>query len=168
MSLFGRFYPTMRCKSAYEIPYEEFYAKGYRGIIYDIDNTLVCHDAPADEHAKELFARLHAMGFSTCLISNNDRERVLPFAKAVRSHAVWKANKPSRKSYAKAMRRMGTDRETTLFVGDQLLTDIYGANRAKLVSILTEPISPKEEIQIVFKRKIEKFLLYFYEKHKRK
>ncbi|MBR5348782.1 MAG: YqeG family HAD IIIA-type phosphatase [Lachnospiraceae bacterium] len=168
MSLFRRFYPTMRCKSAYDIPYEEFYAQGYRGIIYDIDNTLVCHGAPADEHSKELFDRLHAMGFSTCLISNNNRARVLPFARAVHSRAVWKANKPSRKSYAKAMRRIGTTKENTIFVGDQLLTDIYGANRIGLKSVLTEPISPKEEIQIVFKRKIEKIILYFYEKRRRK
>jgi len=167
MSLFSRFYPTMRCKSAYEIPYEDFYKRGFRGIIFDIDNTLVCHGAPANARAKELFARLHEMGFSTCLISNNSKERVQPFAEEVRSHAVWKANKPSRKNYAEAMRRMGTRRKNTLFVGDQLLTDIYGANRANIISILTAPIDPKEEIQIVFKRKIEKILLFFYERQKR-
>ena len=67
-------------------------------------------------------------------------------------------------SYEKGMRLMGTDRTNTLFVGDQLFTDVYGANRAKVYSILVKPMNPKEEIQIVLKRYIEKFVLHFYKK----
>ena len=59
---------------------------------------------------------------------------------------------------------MGTDRTNTLFVGDQLFTDVYGANRAKVYSILVKPMNPKEEIQIVLKRYIEKIVLHFYKK----
>ena len=67
-------------------------------------------------------------------------------------------------SYEKGMRLMGTDRTNTLCVGDQLFTDVYGANRAKVYSILVKPMNPKEEIQIVLKRYIEKFVLHFYKK----
>lgn len=67
-------------------------------------------------------------------------------------------------SYEKGMRLMGTDRTNTLFVGDQLFTDVYGANRAKVYSILVKPMNPKEEIQIVLKRYIEKIVLHFYKK----
>ena len=66
------------------------------------------------------------------------------------------------------MERMGTDRSNTIFVGDQLFTDVYGAKRTGIRNILVKPIHPKEEIQIVFKRKLEKIVLYFYEKEKRK
>ena len=59
---------------------------------------------------------------------------------------------------------MGTDRTNTLFVGDQWFTDVYGANRAKVYSILVKPMNPKEEIQIVLKRYIEKIVLHFYKK----
>ena len=59
---------------------------------------------------------------------------------------------------------MGTDESTTLFVGDQLFTDIYGANRAGIYSILVKPIHPKEEIQIVVKRYLEVVVLHFYRK----
>ena len=51
-----------------------------------------------------------------------------------------------------------------MFVGDQLFTDVYGANRAKVYSILVKPMNPKEEIQIVLKRYIEKIVLHFYKK----
>ena len=64
------------------------------------------------------------------------------------------------------MEKMGTNTENTLFVGDQLFTDVYGARRAGLKSILVKPIHPKEEIQIVLKRYLEKIVLYFYKKQK--
>jgi len=60
------------------------------------------------------------------------------------------------------MERMKTDRDTTFFVGDQLFTDVWGANRTGLYSILVKPINPKEEIQIVLKRIPEKWILHSY------
>ena len=67
----------------------------------------------------------------------------------------------------KAMEMMGTDRETTFVVGDQLLTDMWGGTNAGLYKILVNPIHPKEEIQIVLKRRLEKIILFFYKRHKR-
>ena len=166
--MFRAFYPKRYLASAYEIPYENMKEKGIRGVIFDIDNTLVPHDAPADERAVELFRRLHAMGLQTCLLSNNKERRVAPFAVAVGSAYIYKAGKPSKKGYERAMERMGTDSSSTLFVGDQLFTDVYGANRAGLYSILVKPINPKEEIQIVLKRYPEKLILWRYEKEKRR
>ncbi|MCD8118063.1 MAG: YqeG family HAD IIIA-type phosphatase [Lachnospiraceae bacterium] len=160
------FYPDEYLDSAYSLPYEEYYRSGIRGIIFDIDNTLVPHGAPADERALKLFARLREIGLATCLISNNKEERVRPFADAVGSIFEYKANKPSTKNYIRAMERMGTDRGTTLFVGDQLFTDVWGAKRSGVHSILVKPIDKKEEIQIVLKRRLEKIVLYFYCKKK--
>ncbi|MCI5648353.1 MAG: YqeG family HAD IIIA-type phosphatase [Fusicatenibacter sp.] len=163
-----RFYPDLRRKSAYTIEYEKLYKKGYRGVIFDIDNTLVPHGAPATEEAIRFFEKLHTIGYSTCLLSNNQKPRVEPFASAVDSIYIEDAHKPSRKNYWKACERMGTTKDQTLFVGDQLFTDVYGAKRAGLLNILVEPIHPKEEIQIVLKRYLEKIVLYFYERDQRK
>ena len=84
------FYPDEWLDSAYDIPYEQFYQKGMRGIIFDIDNTLVPHGAPADERAVQLFERLRAIGFHTCLLSNNKEARVAPFAGQVGSDYIYK------------------------------------------------------------------------------
>ena len=157
-------YPSEWVSTAYRIDYEDMYAKGYRGIIFDIDNTLVFHGAPATDEAVELFERLRAIGFETCLISNNKAERVEPFAKLVRSRYISKAGKPATKSYIKAMKRMGTGMKNTFFVGDQLFTDVCGANLTGIYSVLVKPLNPKEEIQIVLKRYLEKIVLYFYKK----
>ena len=165
--MFRKFYPEEYVDSSYTIDYGALYEKGIRGIIYDIDNTLVEHGKPATERAVKLFEKLRAIGFDTCLISNNKEPRVKPFAEAVGSKYVYDAHKPSRTSYIKAMELMGTDTGNTYFIGDQLFTDVYGANRAGIPSILVKPIHPKEEIQIVLKRKLEKIVLFFYKRRRK-
>ncbi|MCD8082003.1 MAG: YqeG family HAD IIIA-type phosphatase [Clostridiales bacterium] len=159
-----RFYPKEWLDSAYEIDWAQWYEKGIRGVIFDIDNTLVMHGAPADDRAITLFAKLHDMGMKTCLLSNNKKNRVAGFARQVDSLYIYKADKPSVKNYRRAMEQMGTDSRTTLFVGDQLFTDVYGANRAEIDAILVKPINPREEIQIVLKRRLEAVVLFFYKK----
>ena len=168
MGLLDTFYPSEVQDSTYVIPFEEWKNKGYRGVIFDIDNTLVCHDADADERSKELFRHLKELGFSTMLLSNNKEPRVKRFARQVGSAYIYKAGKPSRKNYIKAMEEMGCNPRTTLFVGDQLFTDVWGAKRTGIYSILVKPIHPKEEIQIVLKRYLEKIVLFFYYKKLKK
>lgn len=164
----ARFYPDYEKDSAYKLDYEGLYVKGYRGIIFDIDNTLVPHGAPADKQAIRLFKRLHRVGFDTVLLSNNKEPRVKSFAEQVDSQYIYMAHKPSGEGYVKAMELMGTDKDTTLFVGDQLFTDVWGAKKLGIVNYLVKPIHPKEEIQIVLKRKLEAVVLHFYHKNSRK
>ena len=164
--MFERFFPDDYVASTYVIPFEKLYEEGYRGLIFDIDNTLVQHGAPADERAKELFAR--AIGFSSCLISNNQESRVKMFNEEIQTNYIFNAHKPSTKNYKKGMEIMGTTPENTIFIGDQLFTDVYGAKRAGIRNILVKPIHPKEEIQIVLKRYLEKIVLHFYRKEKEK
>ena len=162
--MFERFFPDRYVASTYIIDYEKLYEEGVRGLIFDIDNTLVPHGAPADERAVRLFARLKDIGFRCCLISNNQEKRVKTFNEPIRVDYVYNAHKPSVKNYIKAMEIMGTDRESTVFIGDQLFTDVWGAKRAGIPNILVKPIHPREEIQIVLKRYLEKIVLYFYRK----
>ena len=159
-----KFYPDEYLDSTYEIDFDELYAQGYRGVIFDIDNTLVRHGAPADERACALFAHLKELGFKCCFISNNQYERVASFNDVIGEHFIENAHKPSVKNYIRAMELLGTDRSNTIFIGDQLFTDIYGAKRAGIRNILVKPIDSKEEIQIVLKRYLEKIVLYFYHK----
>lgn len=160
--MFQRFYPHHEADSAYVIDYDTLYKKGFRGIIFDIDNTLVPHGAPADEQAKKLFAHLKETGYALMLLSNNKEPRVKSFNDEVGADYIFKAGKPGTAGYLKAMERMQTTPANTLFVGDQLFTDIWGAKKAGLTTYLVKPIHPKEEIQIVLKRYLEKIVLFFY------
>lgn len=162
-------YPCEYKNSTYEIDFQHWRNKGYRGVIFDVDNTLVPHGAPADARAKKLFEDLQEMGFSCVLLSNNKEPRVKMFCEAVTNATyIFKAGKPKRGGYEQAMQRMGTDRDTTLFVGDQIFTDVWGANRVGIYTILVKPIHPKEEIQIVLKRYLERIVLHFYLKKEKK
>ncbi|MCI9137733.1 MAG: YqeG family HAD IIIA-type phosphatase [Lachnospiraceae bacterium] len=160
------FYPNEYLDSAYQIKFDALYQEGYRGIIFDVDNTLVPHGAPADERAKKLFSWLKEMGYQCCLLSNNKEPRVKMFNDEVQVQYIFKAGKPKVSGYRRAMELMGTNQNNTLFVGDQIFTDVYGANRAGIRTILTKPIHPKEEIQIVLKRYLEKIVLFFYGRRK--
>lgn len=159
-------FPNEEYGSTYQIPFEEFYRKGYRAIIFDIDNTLVPHGLPADHRAVKLCKNLKEMGYHVCLLSNNREERVKPFAEELDVTYIYKAGKPSKKGYLKAAEMMNEELAHILFVGDQIITDVLGANRTGIYSILVAPINPKEEIQIVLKRFIEYFILFFYHRSK--
>ncbi len=160
--MFAKFYPGEYLDSTYEIDFDRLYAEGYRGVIFDIDNTLVPHGAPADERAKKLFAHLKELGYRCVLLSNNKEPRVKMFHDVVKVDYIFKAGKPAVKNYVRAMELMRTDTTNTIFVGDQIFTDVYGANRAGIRTILVKPIHPKEEIQIVLKRYLEKIILFLY------
>ena len=162
-----RFYPDEYMDSAYQIEFARLYQEGYRGVIFDIDNTLVPHGAPADEQAKALFSQLKELGYQCCLLSNNKEPRVKMFNDEVQVQYIFKAGKPKVSGYERAMELMGTDKGNTLFVGDQIFTDVYGANRAGIYGILVKPMNPKEEIQIVLKRYLEKIVLIFYHRSRK-
>lgn len=166
MALLERFYPDEYLDSAYEIGYEALYREGYRGIIFDIDNTLVPHGAPADARSIALFERLREIGYESVLLSNNKEPRVKLFNDAVHTRYIYKAGKPSPRNYIRAMELMGTAPETTMFVGDQLFTDVWGAKKAGIRTWLVKPIHPREEIQIVLKRRLEWIVLFFYKRSK--
>ena len=158
------FYPKEYLDSTYQIDFEKMYRQGYRGIIFDIDNTLVPHGLPADERALALFRRLKSIGYKVTMLSNNKEPRVKMFCDAVEAPYIYKAGKPKPEKYRQAMKNMGTDNRNTLFVGDQIFTDVWEANKAGIYAILVKPIHPKEEIQIVLKRYLEKIVLICYQR----
>lgn len=153
--MFQNFYPNKLIRSVYELNWKEL-SETYAGVIFDIDNTLVPHGAAADEAAITLFKKIHGLGMKTMLVSNNGAERVKPFAQQVQTDYICKAGKPKAAGYQKAMEKMETDSQHTLFIGDQIFTDIWGANRAGIYTMLTEPVDKStDEIQIVIKRWFE-------------
>ena len=166
--MFQKFYPSEYVNSSFEINYKNLYKEGYRGLIFDVDNTLVEHGADASKEALALMKELKEIGFKVCFLSNNNEERVKRFNKDINGLYIFKANKPSKKGYQQAMKLMGTTIKNTVFIGDQLFTDVYGANRIGMKTFLVKPIGKKEEIQIVIKRYFERIVLFFYKRSLKK
>ena len=97
----------------------------------------------------------------------NREPRVKPFADAVHSLYIYDAHKPSTKNYEKAMEQMHTEKGNTIFIGDQMFTDVFGANRTGIPSIMVKKIHWKEEIQIVLKRRLEAIVLIGYRRYRK-
>ena len=87
------------------------------------------------------------------------------FNDAVHVNYIYKAGKPKPAGYRKAMEVLGTDTSNTIFVGDQIFTDIWGAKRTGIRTIMVRKIHWKEEIQIVLKRRLEAFILMEYKRY---
>ena len=83
-----QFYPDETARSTYDIDFRKIYEDGIRGIIFDIDNTLVPHGAPADERAIRFFENLKKIGFKCCLVSNNQKARVEMFNKDIHVYTI--------------------------------------------------------------------------------
>jgi uncharacterized protein len=160
--MFKKFYPYEYVPNVFSIDYEKLYAKGYRGILFDIDNTLVHHGDDSNQRVDELFRYLHRIGFQTLLLSNNSEERILRFLKNIDSLYIHDADKPNPLGYKKALKLLKLPAEKTFFVGDQLFTDIYGANQVGIPSILVDFIRQPGVTSIGKKRRLEKLLLRFY------
>lgn len=159
--MFSKFKPDAEYDSVYGIDFEQLYKKGKRGIIFDIDNTLVAHDAPCNEKSDELLKKIDEIGFKIFILSNNNEERVKIFIPNVRADYIAKADKPSSKNYIMALERMNLTKEETVAIGDQLLTDCLGAKKFGIEFIKVGIISKKEPPHIRFKRFVEKIIELF-------
>ena len=156
--MFKVFYPYEYVDSVFSINYDELYNKGYRGIIFDIDNTLVHHGDDATKEIEELFKEIHNIGFKTLLLSNNNEKRVKRFLSNIESLKTI--------NYLKAIEMMNIKKEETLFIGDQIFTDILGANRSGIANILVKFIQDKDEVRIGKRRQIERVILKLYKRNK--
>lgn len=166
--MFKSLYPDNYIDSTYLIDFDDYYAKGYRGVIFDIDNTLVPHGAPQDDRSLKLINHLKEIGFNVLFLSNNKEPRVKSFNEPVSCNYIYKAGKPKKSGYIRAMDILGTNVDNTLFVGDQIFTDVWGAKAVGIHSILVKQIDKKEEIQIILKRRLEWIVLFFYKRYIKK
>lgn len=164
--MFKIFYPYEYIKSVFDIDYSKLYEKGYRGVIFDIDNTLVPHGADSTKEVDELFQAIHRVGLKTLLLSNNDRERIERFLKNIDSLYICDAQKPEPANYLKAVEMLGIEKEEAVFIGDQIFTDIWGANKSGLDNILVQYIGYGIETKIGIKRNLEKIILMMYKLNK--
>lgn len=157
-----QYYPSAYAESVFTIDFQKLYDRGYRGILFDVDNTLVHHGDDSNARVDALFRQLHTMGFQTLLLSNNSVKRLERFKKNIDTQYIPEANKPAPESYLKALQMLGVFEKQALCIGDQLFTDILGAHRAGIDSILVHYIQIDPKAKIGIRRHVEKLILWFY------
>ena len=158
--LYKRFLPNEFVKDVFHIKPEVLAAKGIKGIITDLDNTLVEWDRPeATPEVIEWFMGMRDAGIQVTIVSNNNEGRVKVFSDPLGIPFVFDARKPLLKSFVKARKLMGIEKEETVVIGDQLLTDILGGNRKGLHTILVVPVATSDAFFTKFNRMIERRIM---------
>lgn len=155
-----RLTPDCCIESIEKLSAEFFKERGIKAVALDIDNTLVTPHTPhPDERAKKFVDELLTAGIKVCYISNNKKARIDEF-NSHKLFAVWRAGKPLTYSYKRALKHFGIKKEEMAAVGDQIYSDIMGARRAGLYTVLVRPIKIGGEGWFVWlKRKLEKRVL---------
>lgn len=152
--------PDLHIESVFKLNLEKLRKNNIRGLIIDIDNTLVSWEIKyATEKIKTWLLSLRKEGFEVCLVSNNTRDRVVIFNEELKLPAIHRALKPRIGAFKKAMKAIGTTAENTAVIGDQIFTDVLGGNRMGLFTVLVVPIVGKEFWWTTFVRKIERHIL---------
>ena len=141
---------------------------GVKAILLDVDNTLEPYENPLPtEKVVEWFRELKEEGISAAIVSNNGKERIEFFNKDLSLPAYYKAKKPFKKNLLNAMADLGSTPEETIFMGDQIFTDVWAARNAGIRAILVPPIKDKTDFFTKFKRFLEKPIMKKYRKKHR-
>lgn len=138
---------------------EKIIEKGYTGVLLDIDNTLVLwRESTLTKPAQSMIEQMKAAGLTLCLVSNGKSARAKKMAEDLGILYVSKAYKPLKIGLKRALKLMNTKVGQTIMIGDQLLTDVWGAKRMGMDYILVEPISLVESPFTRINRVIERFI----------
>ncbi len=157
-----QFIPTEFHDSFFDIDFQQLYKSGKRIILTDLDNTLISYEENKPTKViLDKIKELETMGFEVVLISNNSTSRIVDFCEGTNLKGFGNARKPLKIGFKRALNSTSlNNKEKTIIVGDQLMTDIFGANRFKVDSILVNPLKKKtEKWYTKINRKIENRML---------
>ena len=160
-----KLYPKIYLKRVQDITYEMLQKNNIIGLILDVDNTLIDYYKNMPEGIENWCKELKEKGIKFCIASNsNKKEKVAMVAKKLDLPYIYFAKKPLKTGLKKAANIMGLEPKKVAVVGDQIFTDVLGANRTGMFSILVEPIEEKDILITVIKRPIENYIKKQYKK----
>lgn len=158
--MYKYFLPDEYVKDIFQISPDALKEKGIKGIITDLDNTLVEWDRPeATPEIIEWVSMMQKAGLQVTILSNNNLSRVESFCGPLGTPFICEARKPLVKNFKKALAKMGLQKEEAVMVGDQMMTDILGGNRFGLHTILVVPVASSDGFVTKFNRMIERRIM---------
>lgn len=157
--------PSQYERSIYHIDLNELKNKGIKGIITDLDNTLVEWDRPeCTPKVRNWIKQINELGMNLIIVSNNTIKRVQLFADPEEIAYIHSARKPLRRSFKQAYKKMGLKKEEVVVIGDQIFTDVLGGNRAGLHTILVLPVSNSDGLATQLNRRMERVVINWMKK----
>lgn len=161
-TILERFKPTWMVKSIYQITPSQLKKHNVTTVLADLDNTLIAWDNPSGTaKTVQWIETMKAEGIHVIIISNNTRKRVSVVAEMLDVDFVPNAMKPLTRGIKRALEHFARPDGKAIMVGDQVMTDIHGANRAGLESILVKPLVTTDSFVTLFNRRVEKRVLKY-------
>ena len=162
-------YPNIYLNNVKEITIELLKQNNIKGLLLDVDNTLIDFNLKMLEDSDKWCENLKKNGIKVCILSNTNKiEKVKRVANELKIPYINFAKKPFKKGFKKAMDLLSLDAKHIAVAGDQIMTDILGGNRMKMFTILTKPLDKKDIFITRVKRPLEKVVINQYLKQKRK
>jgi len=156
----NNFIPDIYVKNIYTIDYKKLKSDGIKCILFDLDNTIVPIDEKEpNKEIKELFAYLDDLNLKVIILSNSKKKRVAPFKEILNVDSSCLSFKPLKHKYKKILKMFNYDISEVAAVGDQILTDVFGANRVGLTSIFVDKLKEEDKLFTRINRKFEKIIL---------
>lgn len=156
-------YPKFYCNNVREVKLEFLQKNNIKGIILDVDNTLIDYYRKFEDGTIQWVEELKKAGIKFCIVSNSNKlDKVSYVAKELDIPYFHFAKKPFKSGFIKAKEKMGLPAENIAAIGDQIMTDVIGSNRCKMFSILVKPIKEKDMLITRIKRPIENKIISNY------
>ncbi|WP_251520352.1 YqeG family HAD IIIA-type phosphatase [Staphylococcus sp. HKU1] len=160
-----KFLPNEYVQSVYQIDFNKLAEQGFKGIITDLDNTLVGWDElQPTESIKKWFKQADDLGITVTIVSNNHEKRVADFCEDLNVDYIFEARKPRGRAFNQAIQRMNLQPSDIVVIGDQMMTDIFGGNRRGLFTIMVVPIKKTDGFVTKFNRIVERRLLHHFKR----
>lgn len=161
-------YPKEYLNSVKEISTNLLNENHIKGLILDVDNTLIDLDKKMPEGVEKWVQNMKKAGIKLCILSNSNKvDKIKGVADKLEIPFLYFAKKPFKSGFTKAKELLGLEAENIAVVGDQIMTDVIGANRSHMFSILVKPIDEKDYFMTRIKRPFEKFIIQKYLKNKK-
>ena len=163
------FYPKLYCDSVRDVTLEILQKNDIKGIILDVDNTLVDYYKKFEEGTIEWVENLKNAGIKFCIVSNsNKKEKVKYVANELNVPYFYFSKKPLKMGFRKAQKQLDLPPQNIAAIGDQIMTDVIGSNRCVMFSILVKPIAEKDIFITKIKRPLENKIIENYFKRVKK
>ncbi len=160
-------YPKFYCKNILQIDIDFLNKNNIKGLILDIDNTIMDTDKKMLDGVIEWHKKIKESGIKTIVVSNtNKQDKLNEVSEKLDIECIKFSLKPLKKGFKKALKKLELAPENVASIGDQIFTDVIGANRCKIFSILVEPINEEDLWMTKWKRPIEKKIVDKYLKTK--
>lgn len=163
------FYPDFYCDKVTDITIDLLEKHQIKGILLDVDNTLIDFDKNLLNGAQDWVNKMKENNIQCMILSNSNKvDKVTAVAEILDLPYIYFATKPFKRGFKKAKAHLGLESENIAVVGDQVFTDIIGANRSKMFSILVNPIAKKDIWFTKWKRPLEEMIVKSYVKKQKK